>query len=566
MKKIIFTHVLLLTFFLSQNIFANVCGNVVIFDSSDDDIITLPPPNYGDGIQDPEPNHTHAVGMHSVRWQVMTQSDDWIKSTPFRARLGTKQTMNIRVKAEEKEGWIQDNVCIDLYYSRDRWFSRTHDTLLQTECIGTLGPRDAKSAYFKNYSLAQLDAQKHYLFADIRYGPDHNISSRTDDTEYIEIEIIHPNNAPSVDLTPHSLSLTKTAYTGQIMGLRVGITNIGDADAYSGTRGVYQINTTTGWHTIADDGTDAAQLAAGHTAWEEISSAHGLRAPTTPGYYTYRFCADRPDYLIETDETNNCVQETLEILQSPLPDFITTSLTLTNGRTWLYPGDLYGLQVIVKNIGTITSPKGIRTSYDIKGPGTSNKWTRVADDGSDAHELTPGRSQFEYISDGHGARIPNTPGLYDARACADHQNVVKEEDEANNCSYVRFEVKSRPAPNLIPTYVGIKGGLRVHHKKKFNPEFRVHNRGDRDANSSIRSSYYISGPGTGNQWQRVDGDGSDRNQLKRGGSAFERINGGVYTPGKKKGWHQLMVCVDTHKQVSESNENDNCKSISFYAH
>lgn len=568
MKKHILLFTVLLLSYATYGM-ALQCGNTAYIEDSgaDGDFSIDISQNYGDGIQEQQdPNHKHAVGMHSVRWQVLTQSDDWIEGIPFRARLGTTQEMNIRVKAEEKEGWHQDNVCIDLYYSHDRYFSRSHDTLLETKCIGALAPNENKSAYFDNYALDELDAQTHYLFADIRYGIDHNISSNSDDTEYVKIEVIDPEDAPPIDLLVHSLALTHPAYVGEIMGLRVAIANVGTTDAYSGTRGVYQIRTSAGWQTIADDGTDAEQLAVGLTAWEEISDAHGLRAPTIPGSYEYRFCADDPNYLIETDETNNCTSAILEILPQRFPDLITRDLALTEGKMWLYSGDRYGLQVNIINVGAVAPSGSIRTSYDIKGPGTNNVWQRVADDGSDAGELAPGRTQFEYISDEHGASIPATPGTYTARACADHQNSIKEADETNNCTTVQFAVKAKPGPNLVPTYVGIQGGLSVNSIYSFKPEFRVTNAGTANATSGIRSSYFIAGPGTNNAWQYIDGDGSDQSQLYAGGSAFERIDKGAYVPNRKSGQYQLRVCVDVYNAVTESDEADNCRVVTFYAH
>lgn len=136
-----------------------------------------------------------------------------------------------------------------------------------------------------------------------------------------------------------------------------------------------------------------------------------------------------------------------------MPDLITEGLQLTHGRTSLVAGELYGLTVAIRNIGDAKPSSDIRTNYEIKGPGTGDAWQFVADDSSDADNLTPGASQWEEITDGHGAHIPNAPGTYTARTCADYQGRAPESNESNNCSEMTFEVLPVPAgsPRIVIT-------------------------------------------------------------------------------------------------------------------
>ncbi|MCI5119956.1 MAG: hypothetical protein D3908_01940 [Candidatus Electrothrix sp. AUS4] len=195
---------------------------------------------------------------------------------------------------------------------------------------------------------------------------------------------------------------------------------------------------------VDDDESDADQLYPGATQFEYITDGGMVKAPMVGGDYIFRACADYEQVVPESDEGNNCTELEVYIVPPPMPDLITHSLRLTHGRTSLTVGDLYGLEVGIKNIGEVTPDNDFRTSYEIKGPGTGGVWQFVADDGSHAEEVPPGATQWEYITDGHGAHIPNTPGIYTARACADYQGDVAEEDEGNNCTEMTFEVKPEP--------------------------------------------------------------------------------------------------------------------------
>jgi hypothetical protein len=157
---------------------------------------TVPDPDQG--YVDPVVNHKHAIGMHSVRYRMPDQSN-WHYGE-VSVLEGTNDKIDIRVKVKEKEGWDWTNVCVDLYHSENRWFSRSHDTKVSTKCIKTLDKKEKESRYFDNISISHLDIGHHYYFADIRYSrpglDDHNISSRKDDTEYVVIDVQDPNRLP----------------------------------------------------------------------------------------------------------------------------------------------------------------------------------------------------------------------------------------------------------------------------------------------------------------------------------------------------------------------------------
>lgn len=178
--------------------------------------------------------------------------------------------------------------------------------------------------------------------------------------------------------------------------------------------------------------------------------------PLQPGIYNFVVCADRKydsdngdGEVPEMHKSNNCSTEAVfEIKETsqtnfPYVDFIVPSISLINTPLPVPAGGLYSAKIAIRNIGNMTSPSGIRSQYAINGPGTSGQWWQIADDGSDAGELTPGRDQWEDI--GASVQAPSAPGTYTLRGCADYQNNVSEKNESNNCSYYSFQVYAQPS-------------------------------------------------------------------------------------------------------------------------
>jgi len=146
------------------------------------------------GHVDSSSNHKHSVGLYYVRYRMPGQKN-WHKGK-VTVDQGTNQKLDIRVKVREKEGHEWKNVYVDLYYSENRWFSRSHDQLIGTKVIKTLDSKEKESRYFYNIDISDLDVGHHYYFADIRFGNDHNISSRSDKTEYVCVEVQDVNHPP----------------------------------------------------------------------------------------------------------------------------------------------------------------------------------------------------------------------------------------------------------------------------------------------------------------------------------------------------------------------------------
>ncbi|TAA73929.1 MAG: CARDB protein, partial [Candidatus Electronema aureum] len=264
----------------------------------------------------------------------------------------------------------------------------------------------------------------------------------------------------NVDLTASNLALTggrTLLQAGEKYGLQVVISNIGTEPPWNGFLTSYEIKgpgTGNVWQRISQDSSQASSLYQNATHSESMSSEQEVNAPMVGGDYVFRTCADYTQAVPETNESNNCTAELpVYVAPPPMPDLITEGLQLTHGRTSLIAGELYGLTVNVRNIGNATPSSYSYTKYEIKGPGTSDQWQKVAEDGTMAEHLEPGMTHWEEISDDEGLHIPAVPGTYTARACADYKGNIPESDEGNNCSEITFEVEPVPAgsPRIVIT-------------------------------------------------------------------------------------------------------------------
>jgi len=383
--------------------------------------------------------------------------------------------------------------------------------------------------------------------------------------------------ARDVDLITGMLALTggrTQLQAGELYGLQVEISNLGTKQPWNGFRTSYEIkgpSTGGAWQVVADDGSDANELAPGATQFEYITDGHGARAPMVGGDYTFRACADYEQVVPETDEGNNCTELEVYIVPPPMPDLITHSLRLTHGRTELYVGDLYGLEVGIQNIGEITPSSGFRSRYEIKGPGTGDAWQFVADDGSGADELAPGATQWEHITDNHGAHISDVPGTYTARACADYQGNVPESDEGNNCTEMTFEVNPPPACVILNPMKDLPttGSFDMAATSiDFSDTIK---RGDEMHPKATNCTVSGTSLGTRAMWAfakcdgtgftHFDGDGDDG--MNAGECREEEVYTDRHSAEMGSGWYVMYFIANGESKVPESDYSNNVQAKVF---
>ncbi|MFA5353231.1 MAG: CARDB domain-containing protein [Thermodesulfovibrionales bacterium] len=250
----------------------------------------------------------------------------------------------------------------------------------------------------------------------------------------------------------------------EIMKMRAQFKNIGkgscsgDIEVHFYLSKGYKEDAHTKWKRVGTDNIKCENFGPGETHTEEEGIELSRDIPE-PGIWNIVACADhiKDDHNNggahpEKYESNNCSTEAVfkvtangqVVNVAPKPDFIVSSLSLTNTPVPVPAGGLYGARMAIRNIGQGNSPSGIRSQYALKGPGTPNAdWKEIDGDDSDADELTPGRDQWEEI--GNLAKAQEVPGNYTLRACADYNNAVAEESEDNNCAYLDFQINAIPS-------------------------------------------------------------------------------------------------------------------------
>ena len=388
---------------------------------------------------------------------------------------------------------------------------------------------------------------------------------------------VEPADPIDVDLITGNLALTQgrsELQAGELYGLQMEISNLGTDQPWNGFRTVYDIKgPSTGgqWQRIADAGSNADQLYPGATQFEEITDDHGATAPMVGGDYTFRACADYEQVVPETDESNNCTELEVYIVPPPMPDLVAHSLRLTNGRTSLTVGDLYGLEVGIQNIGEVTPSNGFRSSYAIKGPGTGDQWQQVADDGSDADELYPGATQWEYITDNHGAHISTVAGTYTARACADYQGNVAEEDESNNCTEVTFDVNSYSTCVILNPMEGLPTTGNFDMEAASIDFSNTIKRGDGMHPKATNCTVSGSSPDTRAMWAyakcdgtgftHFDGDGDDG--MNAGKCREEEVYTDRHSAEMEPGLYVMYFIANGESKVPESDYSNNVQAAVF---
>ncbi|KKT87745.1 MAG: hypothetical protein UW87_C0025G0019, partial [Candidatus Moranbacteria bacterium GW2011_GWC2_45_10] len=298
-----------------------------------------------------------------------------------------------------------------------------------------------------------------------------------------------------------------------------------------------------------------------------------------PGIYNIVACADRiadsgnqGGNIAEEHESNNCSTEAVfEVVANqvnfPTYDFITHSFQFL--QTPYYAGDQARFGGYVKNQGNSTSPTGIRSNYKVQCPGTS--LIQLADDGTDAAELTPGASIWEETLS--SVTMPNVSGSCTAYFCADYQGAVSETDETNNCTSFPFVLQPRPAPSLqITRFEDEVGCCTTNTGSKIRPDIWVRNNGPVAPSSNVTVLYQIKSPvATGGAWWNIGYGIIAPSELPPGGTDEDYMEGGGWTiPSNsawKLQWHTVRGCLraDGSYPAGDPAQGDICATYSRYS-
>ncbi len=162
---------------------------------------------------------------------------------------------------------------------------------------------------------------------DHNNGGDHREKHESNNcsTEAVfEVTANEIENVPNVDFTVSGLTVLQApVYAGDYIRLGAWITNAGSVNATVDIRSSYTVSCNGGpTSVLTDDGTTAATLVAGASAWEEILTP--VLMPNVVGTCSLTFTADYLGAQAETDETNNSTSITVTLAPRPAPVLVIT--------------------------------------------------------------------------------------------------------------------------------------------------------------------------------------------------------------------------------------------------
>lgn len=159
--------------------------------------------------------------------------------------------------------------------------------------------------------------------------------------------------------------------------------------------------------------------------------------------------------------------------------------------------------------------------------------------------------------------VPQTNGAsLSFKAKVDAEDEAMEANESDNWTTIEtFQVANAPPPK--PNFIST--GFRFTQTPSYAGDQArfgawITNVGNIGSPADIRSSYSVECPGTGRVY--LADDGTQAGTLTAGASAFEENVGPVTLPNIA-GNCTAYFCADYQNAVAESNESDNCATLSF---
>ena len=224
-------------------------------------------------------------------------------------------------------------------------------------------------------------------------------------------------------------------------------------------------------------------------------------------------------------------------------------------------------------VNTITGHFYLSRGYKEDVHSGDGAWRRIDSTTTKCDNLKPGDTHTETKNTVISQWITE-PGIYNIVYCIDHPQDDhnnggdhQEKHESNNCSTEAvFEVTANPTENQDPRFVDfVTSGLQFQQAPYYAGDqarfgATVTNQGNIGSPADIRSSYSVQCPGTGLVY--LADDGTMASTLSAGASAFEENIGPVTLPNVA-GTCTAYFCADYQGAVTESDEGNNCTSLSF---
>jgi hypothetical protein len=324
-----------------------------------------------------------------------------------------------------------------------------------------------------------------------------------------------PQEEPDLTITEKSETLT-----GSTLEVTYTVTNNGGGDAGASTTEIHAGDQ------IATDSVGALTAGASHTSTVTIDP---FNCPCGTAV-TVKVCTDNENVVDESDETNNCLENTFDCPPCPKPDLEITAKSET------FDGSTLNVTYTVTNTGGVAAGASTTCIYVDD--------TEVATDPVGA--LAAGAThEGTVVIDPFDCPCGTTIMI---KVCADNEDVVDESNETNNCIENAFNCPSCPGgPDLV-----ITGKSETLVGSAFTVTYTVKNNGGGDADASTTGIY-----ADGAQIA-TDSVGALAAGATHEGTVvidpFDCPCGTAVT---------VKVCADNENVVDESDETNNCLENAF---
>ncbi len=343
--------------------------------------------------------------------------------------------------------------------------------------------------------------------------------------------------------------------------------------------------------------------------WVELTQTVTLYSDTFRGKYKLQVCADPGKVIPESVDNNNCTSTDVVVVNvvgtDPLPppppcncDLKVTAVpnppaataprsnpndpVITRQPGHALPGDILKLTATVQNFGPGDARESTVNFFLVACPtngvcrdtGGKQKNLKVPDGGGlvieplagpadplPGESVTPPPADFILYDD-------TLTGVYFLKACADGSKTNPEKSESNNCLTTPVKdpdtgeldtITIDSTPNLLVDSVDLVSGQSstLTPGQTLKVKTTVLNTGAADAGSSRTKFYLVS-----------ESTPPTRKDLQGSLDVTPIVADGEYTPTTpptltiqlttSKGKYRLQGCADAGKEVTESNEDDNC--------
>ncbi len=235
--------------------------------------------------------------------------------------------------------------------------------------------------------------------------------------------------------------------------------------------------------------------------------------------------------------------------QTPKPDLVVSGLV--NPPTTALPGDSFVVTSTVANQGAGAAGISVTKFWLVSTTGPTKKNLK-------------GVQNIPALAIGANATPPTTisvysdtkPGTYFLQACADGDTDVSESNEGNNCKTTTGTITVNDVPDLTVTVL-TSPPASVPQGGTFSVTDTVVNNGDVPAALSTTVKYTLTSTANGS---KIDLKGKQTVPVLGPGQSFTDVQSLIVRPETLPGTYTLTACSDSGKIVTESNEDDNCKT------